>query len=91
MKIAFLLLFLFSSTHAFSENNSFEDWLEEEMITINHEQDHEESSFKSQLSEPWVLDKIRFRIRPLFGFEIPELASLEIKPFIEFHWKTTSL
>ncbi len=66
MKIVLLLLFLFSCTHAFSENNYFEDWLEEEMISINHEQDHEESSIKSQLSGAWVLDKIGFRVRSLF-------------------------
>ena len=90
MKIAFLLLFLFSSTYAFSEINSFENWLEKEMISFHHEENHEENSFQSHLSGPWALDKIRFIVRPLFALEIPALASLEIKPFIEFHWKASS-
>ena len=31
--------------------------------------------------------KVKLRIRPLIGVEVPYLASLEIKPFVEFHWK----
>ena len=36
--------------------------------------------------EAWELSKIRVRMRSKFGLEVPYLAKLEIKPFIEFHY-----
>lgn len=85
MRIVLLFLFLFSSSHAFSETVSFEDWLEEEITFFSTD----ENNFEKQTMGPWALNKVRLRVRPLLGLEIVNLASLEIKPFIEFHFKAT--
>lgn len=34
----------------------------------------------------YKLSKIRFRVRGKAGLEVPFLAKLEIRPFIEFHF-----
>ncbi len=34
----------------------------------------------------YVMSKIRLRLRGKVGLEVPFLAKLEIKPFIEFHF-----
>ena len=86
MKKALVFLLLISSSYAFPEINTFENWLEEEISNFNTE----DNTFQKENSGPLRLDKIRLRVRPLFGLEIPKLASLEIKPFIEFHWKASS-
>ena len=85
MRIVLLFLFLFSSSYAFPETVSFEDWLEEEITFFSNE----ENNFKKQTIGPWALNKVRLRVRPLLGLEVVNLASLEIKPFIEFHFKAS--
>ena len=87
MKIAILFLILFSGSDTVAKINSLENWIEEEIISFTNE---ENASFKNKLPGPWELEKVRLRVRPLFGLEIPALASFEIKPFIEFHWKASS-
>ena len=87
MKIVLLFFLLFSGPNTFAKFHSLENWIEEEVISFDNE---EKTSFQNRLSGPWELNKIRLRVRPLFGLEIPSLASLEIKPFIEFHWKASS-
>ena len=87
MKILILFLLLFSGPYSFAKLYSLENWIEEEVISFNNEDD---TSFQNQLPGPWELNKVRLRVRPLFGLEIPSFASLEIKPFIEFHWKAPS-
>ena len=86
MKIVLLFLLLFSGPPTFAKFHSLENWIEEEVISFNNE---ENTSFQNRLLGPWELNKIRLRVRPLFGPEIPSLATLEIKPFIEFHWKAS--
>ena len=85
MKKILPLIFLILSFNSFSNTMSYESWVEEEIVSFN---ETEESTIK-QASGAWDLDKVRLRVRPLFGVEIPFLASFEIKPFIEFHWQVS--
>ena len=86
MKKMLFFLFLLLSSITFAEINTFEKWLEEEISVFSTEN----IPFQNKASSSLKLDKVRLRVRPLFGLEIPKLASLEIKPFIEFHWKASS-
>ncbi len=60
---------------------SYNYWLEKEIESFSTQ----ERVFEKTLGS-WSLDKVIFRVRPLVGVEVPFLASLEIKPFIEFYW-----
>ena len=83
MKKIIFLSFLLLSLHSFPKGQSIDEWIEYEINSFNEEEHY----FLKKEQGPWLLDKIRLRIRPLFGVELPTISSLEIKPFIEFHWK----
>lgn len=38
------------------------------------------------LAGPWSLNRIRVRVKPTIGLEIPWLASFEIRPMVELYW-----
>ena len=84
MKKLIGLILILSYVDISAKETSFNDWIEQEIESFNGEE-----RILTQNSRTWTLDKVRIRVRPLLGVEIPYLASLEIKPFIEFHWKNS--
>ena len=80
-KILGIILFLITF-NVYAEKVSYNQWLEQEIESFGTN----EESFMQDYSSSWDLHKIKLRIRPLVGVEVPYLASFEIKPFVEFHW-----
>ena len=80
-KILGIILFLITF-NVYAEKVSYNQWLEQEIESFGTN----EESFMQDYNSSWDLHKIKLRIRPLVGVEVPYLASFEIKPFVEFHW-----
>ena len=91
MKKLLPIMFLLLSLNAFSQNISYENWIEQEISAFHDDNEYEEVNLMKKAPVHWDLDKIRLRVRPLIGVEVPFLASFEIKPFIEFHWQPPNL
>ena len=73
--------------NVYAEKVSYNQWLEQEIESFGTN----EESFMQDYNSSWDLHKIKLRIRPLVGVEVPYLASFEIKPFVEFHWTAKKL
>jgi hypothetical protein len=84
MKKLIGLILILSYSEISTKEISFNNWIEQEIESFNGEE-----RILTKNSGTWTLDKVRLRVRPLLGIEVPYLASLEIKPFIEFHWKNS--
>ena len=82
MKKLIGLILILSFSEISTKEISFNDWIEQEIEFFNGEE-----RILTKNAGAWTLDKVRLRVRPLLGVDVPYLASLEIKPFIEFHWK----
>ena len=82
MKKIFGIIFFLIAFNVYAEKISYNQWLEQEIESFGTN----EESFMQDYSSSWDLHKIKLRIRPLVGVEVPYLASFEIKPFVEFHW-----
>ena len=85
-KIFGIILFLIAF-NVYAEKVSYNQWLEQEIESFGTN----EESFMQDYNSSWDLHKIKLRIRPLVGVEVPYLASFEIKPFVEFHWTAKKL
>ena len=87
MKKIFGIIFFLIAFNVYAEKVSYNQWLEQEIESFGTN----EESFMQDYSSYWDLHKIKLRIRPLVGVEVPYLASFEIKPFVEFHWTAKKL
>ena len=87
MKKIFGIIFFLIVFNVYAEKVSYNQWLEQEIESFGTN----EESFMQDYSSYWDLHKIKLRIRPLVGVEVPYLASFEIKPFVEFHWTAKKL
>ena len=87
MKKIFGIIFFLIAFNVYAEKVSYNQWLEQEIESFGTN----EESFMQDYSSSWDLHKIKLRIRPLVGVEVPYLASFEIKPFVEFHWTAKKL
>ena len=87
MKKIFGIIFFLIAFNVYAEKISYNQWLEQEIESFGTN----EESFMQDYNSSWDLHKIKLRIRPLVGVEVPYLASFEIKPFVEFHWTAKKL
>ena len=87
MKKIFGIIFFLIAFNVYAEKVSYNEWLEQEIESFGTN----EESFMQDYNSSWDLHKIKLRIRPLVGVEVPYLASFEIKPFVEFHWTAKKL
>ena len=87
MKKIFGIIFFLIAFNVYAEKVSYNQWLEQEIESFGTN----EESFMQNYNSSWDLHKIKLRIRPLVGVEVPYLASFEIKPFVEFHWTAKKL
>ena len=87
MKKIFGIIFFLIAFNVYAEKVSYNQWLEQEIESFGTN----EGSFMQDYNSSWDLHKIKLRIRPLVGVEVPYLASFEIKPFVEFHWTAKKL
>ena len=87
MKKIFGIIFFLIAFNVYAEKVSYNQWLEQEIESFGTN----EESFMQDYSSYWDLHKIKLRVRPLVGVEVPYLASFEIKPFVEFHWTAKKL
>tara|TARA_Y100001954_G_scaffold52647_1_gene56042 strand:+ start:7865 stop:8131 length:267 start_codon:yes stop_codon:yes gene_type:complete len=87
MKKIFGIIFFLIAFNVYAEKVSYNQWLEQEIESFGTN----EESFMQDYNSFWDLHKIKLRIRPLVGVEVPYLASFEIKPFVEFHWTAKKL
>ena len=87
MKKIFGIIFFLIAFNVYAEKVSYNQWLEQEIESFGTN----EESFMQDYNSSWDLHKIKLRIRPLVGVEVPYLASFEIKPFVEFHWTAKKL
>ena len=87
MKKIFGIIFFLIAFNVYAEKVSYNQWLEQEIESFGTN----EEPFMQDYNSSWDLHKIKLRIRPLVGVEVPYLASFEIKPFVEFHWTAKKL
>ncbi len=81
-KLSGLILILLAFNVS-AEKITYSQWLDKEIKAFSVQ----DRVFEQHQNSFWSLKKVKLRIRPLIGIEVPYLASLEIKPFVEFHWK----
>ncbi|MDC0253809.1 hypothetical protein OAK75_02855 [Bacteriovoracales bacterium] len=83
MKKLSCLILILLAFNVSAEKITYNQWLDNEIESFSTQ----DKVFEQDLNSSWSLKKVKLRIRPLIGVEVPYLASLEIKPFVEFHWK----
>tara|TARA_Y100000590_G_scaffold406678_1_gene496242 strand:- start:220 stop:480 length:261 start_codon:yes stop_codon:yes gene_type:complete len=83
MKKLSCLILILLAFNVSAEKITYDQWLDKEIKAFSVQ----DRVFEEHQSSSWSLKKVKLRIRPLIAVEVPYLASLEIKPFVEFHWK----
>lgn len=92
MKYLMIFTLLFSISNAFSsEKPSIGEWIKNEvdsqMTEVNISEDDSEATMTKS---GFYFNKIRVRVKATVGLELPLLASFEVKPFIELHFKRSN-